>query len=85
MAQSEGNDKNAFRPYVSAGETIAEVTIRAIILGSILSVVFGVANAYIGLKYGMTVSASIPAAVMSMAILIVKIPAVFLVLAVVKN
>jgi len=69
VTNSEGNDKNAFRPYVSAGETIAEVTIRAIILGSILSVVFGVANAYIGLKYGMTVSASIPAAVMSMAIL----------------
>ncbi|MCP4706211.1 MAG: oligopeptide transporter, OPT family [candidate division Zixibacteria bacterium] len=69
MSNSDQNDKNAFRPYVSAGETIAEVTVRAIILGSILSVVFGVANAYIGLKYGMTVSASIPAAVMSMAIL----------------
>ncbi len=68
MAQSEDNN-NAFRPYVAAGETIAEVTVRAIILGSILSVVFGIANAYIGLKYGMTVSASIPAAVMSMAIL----------------
>jgi len=69
VTQSEENNKNSFRPYVSAGETIAEVTIRAIILGSILSVVFGIANAYIGLKYGMTVSASIPAAVMSMAIL----------------
>ena len=69
MTQSESNNKNSFQPYVSAGETIAEVTIRAIILGSILSVVFGIANAYIGLKYGMTVSASIPAAVMSMAIL----------------
>lgn len=48
---------------------MAEVTWRAIILGSIISVVFGVANAYLGLKFGMTVSASIPAAVISMAIL----------------
>ncbi|MBN1212675.1 MAG: oligopeptide transporter, OPT family [candidate division Zixibacteria bacterium] len=46
-----------------------EVTWRAIILGVIISVVFGVANAYIGVKFGMTVSASIPAAVISMAVL----------------
>ncbi len=58
-----------FQPYVSAGQNVAEVTLRAIVLGSILSVVFGVANAYLGLKVGMTVSASIPAAVISMAVL----------------
>jgi putative OPT family oligopeptide transporter len=46
-----------------------ELTLRAIILGVILTIVFGAANAYLGLKAGMTVSASIPAAVMSMAIL----------------
>ncbi len=46
-----------------------EFTIKAIILGIILSIVFGAANAYLGLKAGMTVSASIPAAVVSMAIL----------------
>ncbi len=46
-----------------------ELTARAIILGLILAVVFGAANAYLGLKAGMTVSASIPAAVVSMAIL----------------
>lgn len=65
------NNKNneEFKPYIAPGESIAEVTLKAVILGSILSVVFGVANAYIGLKYGMTVSASIPAAVISMAIL----------------
>ncbi|MCK4302372.1 MAG: OPT/YSL family transporter, partial [candidate division Zixibacteria bacterium] len=48
---------------------IAEVTWKAVILGIIISVVFGVANAYLGLKFGMTVSASIPAAVISMAVL----------------
>ncbi len=46
-----------------------EFTLRAFLLGSLLAVVFGAANAYLGLKAGMTVSASIPAAVVSMAIL----------------
>jgi putative OPT family oligopeptide transporter len=58
-----------FTPTIAAGQNVAEVTWRAIILGSIISVIFGIANAYIGLKFGMTVSASIPAAVISMAIL----------------
>ncbi|MFQ5606900.1 MAG: OPT family oligopeptide transporter [Candidatus Zixiibacteriota bacterium] len=58
-----------FTPYVLPGQSLPEVTLKALVLGAILSVVFGVANAYLALKYGMTVSASIPAAVMSMAIL----------------
>ncbi|HDL04572.1 MAG TPA: oligopeptide transporter, OPT family [candidate division Zixibacteria bacterium] len=69
MPDQKNQGKEKYQPYVPAGESIAEVTIRAVVLGSILSVVFGVANAYIGLKYGMTVSASIPAAVISMAVL----------------
>lgn len=69
MSENNPAKNGAFKPYVSADQRIAEVTIKAIVLGSILSVVFGIANAYIGLKYGMTVSASIPAAVISMAIL----------------
>jgi len=48
---------------------MAEATLKAIILGALISIVFGAANAYLGLKLGMTVSASIPAAVISMAIL----------------
>lgn len=48
---------------------LPEITVKAVILGILLSVVLGSANAYLGLKVGMTVSASIPAAVMSMAIL----------------
>jgi len=58
-----------FEPFIPAEKNVAEVTIKAIVLGSLISVVFGVANAYIGLKYGMTVSASIPAAVISMFVL----------------
>lgn len=46
-----------------------EINVRTVLLGVVLSVVFGMANAYLGLKIGMTVSASIPAAVVSMAVL----------------
>jgi len=58
-----------FTPVIPHDKLIDEVTWKAIILGIIISVVFGVANAYIGVKFGMTVSASIPAAVISMAVL----------------
>ena len=58
-----------FKPYVPHTQTVSEFTLRAIVVGSVLALVFGVANAYLGLKVGMTVSASIPAAVISMAIL----------------
>ena len=58
-----------FEPYIKPEEKVAEATLRAVVLGALLAVVFGVANAYLGLKVGMTVSASIPAAVISMAVL----------------
>ncbi len=58
-----------FTPYIKPEEKVSEFTLRAVVLGSILAIVFGLANAYLGLKVGMTVSASIPAAVISMAIL----------------
>lgn len=57
------------KPYISADSVIHELTPTAIILGIILAVVFGGANAYLGLRVGMTVSASIPAAVISMGII----------------
>jgi putative OPT family oligopeptide transporter len=56
-------------PYVAAGAPIAEFTIRAVVLGTVLSVAFGMVNAYLGLKVGLTVSASIPSAVLSMGVL----------------
>ena len=66
---SGNNKKNEFTPYVSAKETMPELTTTSIILGIIMSVVFGAANAYIGLRVGMTISASIPAAVISMGVI----------------
>ncbi|MFC1521574.1 OPT family oligopeptide transporter [Elusimicrobiota bacterium] len=62
------NLKN-FKPYVPASQNMQEFSMRAIILGSVLGIVFGAANVYLGMKVGMTICASIPAAVMSMAIL----------------
>ena len=56
-------------PYVPAETQLPEITVRALVLGGILSIVMGAANTYLGLYAGMTVSASIPAAVISMAIL----------------
>ena len=55
--------------FIPASQTLPEITVKAVILGFILSAVLAGANAYLGLKVGLTVSASIPAAVMSMAIL----------------
>ena len=57
-----------YRPYVGAREQILEFTPRAILIGAVLGIVFGAANAYLGLRVGLTVSASIPAAVMAVAI-----------------
>ena len=56
-------------PYIPASTSLPEITFKAILLGMILSVLLGAANAYLGLFAGMTVTASIPAAVISMAIL----------------
>ncbi len=56
-------------PYVPADRRVPEFTVRAVVLGTLLSVAFGMVNAYLGLKVGLTTSASIPAAVLSMAVL----------------
>ncbi|MEM8963282.1 MAG: oligopeptide transporter, OPT family [Acidobacteriota bacterium] len=68
MSQS-GQPGAVAEPYIPAHKTTTEITARALILGAILAVVMGAANTYLGLYAGMTVSASIPAAVISMAIL----------------
>ncbi|MEW6731933.1 MAG: oligopeptide transporter, OPT family [Acidobacteriota bacterium] len=58
-----------FKPYISAKDVLAEITPRALILGAILGVVFGASSVYLALKVGLTVSASIPIAVLSITIL----------------
>ncbi len=61
-----------FRPYVAAEKKMPEFTLRAVLLGVIISVILGAANAYLGLKAGMTVAATYPAAVIAMAILRIR-------------
>lgn len=61
-------NKKEFKPYISADKATSEITLFSVILGCILAVVFGGANAYLGLRVGLTISASIPAAVVSMGI-----------------
>jgi putative OPT family oligopeptide transporter len=58
-----------FKPYVPAETSLKELTFKAIFVGMILSVILGAANAYLGLKAGMTVAATFPAAVIAMAAL----------------
>jgi putative OPT family oligopeptide transporter len=57
------------KPFVPADSTMREFTLRALILGLIMSVILGAANAYLGLKAGMTIAATYPAAVIGMAVL----------------
>ena len=63
------NNKKAFKPYIPADKVVPEFTVTALLIGILLAIVFGAANAYLGLLVGMTVSASIPAAVISMGII----------------
>jgi len=58
-----------YRPFVPAEESPTEFTLRAVLLGLIMAIILGAANAYIGLKVGMTVAATFPAAVVGMAAL----------------
>jgi len=57
------------KEYVSAGSFDSEFSVASLILGVLISVIFGAANAYLGLRVGLTISASIPAAVISMSVM----------------
>ncbi len=61
--------KQEFKPYIPASKITPELTITSIVMGILLAVIFGAANAYLGLRVGMTVSASIPAAVIAMGVI----------------
>ena len=63
------DNKNEFKPYVPAEKVTPEITVTSVIMGVLLAVIFGAANAYLGLRVGMTVSASIPAAVIAMGVI----------------
>lgn len=61
--------KKAFQPFIASNKNAKEFTFRSMFLGLLLGLLFAVANAYLALKIGMTVSAAIPSAILSMAIL----------------
>jgi putative OPT family oligopeptide transporter len=63
------SEERKFIPFVPSDSNLPEFTIRALILGLIMAVVLGAANAYLGLKAGMTIAATYPAAVIGMALL----------------
>jgi len=69
MSPSAPPPLEQFRPYISPEESPAESTLRSLVLGSILGIVFGAASVYLGLRVGLTTSASIPIAVMAITIL----------------
>ncbi|MBQ4537477.1 MAG: oligopeptide transporter, OPT family [Lachnospiraceae bacterium] len=63
------NENKEFKPYIPAEKVTPEITVTSILMGILLAVIFGAANAYLGLRVGMTVSASIPAAVIAMGVI----------------
>ncbi len=58
-----------FNSYIPADEELPELTLKAVLVGMVLAVIMGSANAYLGLYAGMTVSAAIPGAIMALALL----------------
>ena len=66
--QTQGNGEK-FKPYVSPDENMREFSVRALLIGCVLAMLFGAANAYLAMKVGMTICASIPAAVIGMVVL----------------
>lgn len=62
-------NKTEFKPYIPASKITPELTVTSVIVGILLSVIFGAANAYLGVQVGMTVSTAIPSAVISMGII----------------
>lgn len=77
MSEKQGLDPKAYTPlengdsyppYIAAEETVAEFTFKAVGLGVLFGIIFGAANAYLGLRAGLTISTSIPVAVMAVAV-----------------
>ena len=64
-----GAPSPAFEPYVPAGTSLAEFTLKAIVLGALFGLLFGASTVYLGLRAGLTVSASIPIAVLAISVL----------------
>ena len=65
VAVSEDNPPPAFEPYIPAAATMRELTVLPVVVGAVLGLIFGASSLYLVLKVGLTVSASIPVAVIS--------------------
>src|ERR1700757_4921370 len=68
VLNSTGTEKK-FRPYVPETMEMKEFTLRAVLIGLVMTIILGAANAYLGLRAGMTIAATYPAAVIGMAVL----------------
>src|SRR5712692_4040526 len=63
------NEQPRFRPFVPENVEMREFTVRAVLIGLVMTVILGAANAYLGLRAGITIAATYPAAVIGMAVL----------------
>ncbi|HEY2932638.1 MAG TPA: oligopeptide transporter, OPT family [Acidobacteriota bacterium] len=68
IAHAETTTRQAFQPYVPASKKIPEFTLKAILLGAFFGILFGASTVYLALRAGLTVSASIPIAVLAIAV-----------------
>ncbi|MFM8918204.1 MAG: OPT/YSL family transporter, partial [Bacteroidota bacterium] len=64
----ENTPTKEFRPYISATDSVAEFTVKSVILGAVFGIIFGASTVYLALKAGLTVSASIPIAVLAISL-----------------
>ncbi|MGR6088784.1 MAG: OPT family oligopeptide transporter [Arcticibacter sp.] len=64
----ENTSSKEFRPYISATDSVAEFTVKSVILGAVFGIIFGASTVYLALKAGLTVSASIPIAVLAISL-----------------
>ncbi len=69
MAESKPEIAPSFKPYIPDDAVIPELTVRALLMGSLFGLIFGGVTVYVGLRAGLTVSASIPIAVLSISLL----------------
>jgi putative OPT family oligopeptide transporter len=67
--QSTSETRAGFQPYVPATRTLPEFTAKAVVLGIVFGLIFGASTVYLGLRAGLTVSASIPIAVLAISVL----------------
>ena len=69
MTDQDQKERSGYQPFVPADSNLPELTFKALLLGIVMAIVLGAANAYLGMKAGLTVAATFPAAVVAMAAL----------------